>query len=193
MGLTRQAACSLLGAVTLSFAVSGCAAQHDDTLRLTEELGRARGLAEWERAHAAEAEARAARLEARVARLEQRATESRTAGDEESRLVRRLDRLLEVTELLVDERAGSVASAAEAQAPSRPGGADPKAAAVGSATAKDPSTSTQAQQLRALVEVLLASPGNSQGLTRDQEHAVRSLLRWERKLDTRNPWPSALR
>jgi hypothetical protein len=190
MGSTRQPVRSLLGAVTLSLAVGGCASQHDDTLRLTEELGRARGRAEWERAQAAEAEARAALLEARVARLEQRATESRTGGVEESRLVRRLDRLLEVTELLMDERRARVASPAEAQGP---GEADTKATAVGSADTKAPLTATQEQQLRALVEVLLTSPGNSQGLTRDQERTLRSLLRWERKLDTRNPWPSALR
>src|SRR4051812_22046023 len=53
----------LLAATTLGLALAGCASQHDETLRLSEELGRARADAAWQQAHAAALEARMSRLE----------------------------------------------------------------------------------------------------------------------------------
>jgi hypothetical protein len=174
--------------------MTGCAAHHDDTLRLHEELGHARGQAEWERARAAEAERRASLVEARMSRLEQTWREaSITRSIEESRLVDRVEHLVDVTEQLMDERAAEVmtsfpataSSAAPASAALAPheGSTFDRAVARGVAL-----TPAQHEQMRELAEILLAPSGSARVLTRDQERAIRLLLRSDRKLDTRNPW-----
>lgn len=77
-----------LVAAVLGVALAGCASQHDDALRLSEELGRAR-------ADAATQQALAAALESRVSQLEQSsALAARERRTEERDLSRRLDRLM---------------------------------------------------------------------------------------------------
>jgi hypothetical protein len=49
-------------------------------------------------------------------------------------------------------------------------------------------TPAQHEQLLELAQTLLAPSGSARVLTRDQERAIRLLLRSDRKLDTRNPW-----
>ena len=156
-----------LGAALLGVGLSGCASQQGESLRLSEELGRARADAAWQQAHAAE-------LEARVLRLEQRTAV--TAGvqrAEDRQLVSRLDRLLEMNARLLAQRS-------EASPP-----------AVHATPTRAAKLSDE-QQLRALVERLRGHAGSPHGgLTREQENALRVLTRPERQLDAENPWPGA--
>ena len=179
---------SLLGALGLCMGAVGCAAQHDDALRLSEELGRARADAAWNQARANE-------LESRLARLEQRAAAQSTSSPEEHALVRHLDRLLEMNERLLAER-----SAAPAPSPATPASAPPphpntppaSAASSAATVATTATVLSDEQQLRALVERLRGHAGSPHGgLTREQENALRVLIRPERALDTENPWPAA--
>ncbi|HKO50854.1 MAG TPA: hypothetical protein VJV79_24255 [Polyangiaceae bacterium] len=153
---------SFLGVMALGISLAGCAAQHDDSLRLSEELGRARADAAWQ-------QARAEALEARMSRLEQRATAAvsdRRAEDRE--LLHRFDRLLEMNERLLVERAAAPVPASK------------------------PALSAE-QELRSVVERLRGRPGSPRGgLTREEEGALRVLTRPERTLDTENPWPAAI-
>jgi len=177
--------------------MAGCAAQHDDSLRLSEELGRARADAAWQQARAAE-------LESRMSKLEQRtATALSAQRPEDHALLARLDRVLALNERLLAERApGSLpaASGAPSTTPA-PAALSPTANTL-EPTALPPSASTslpgdasmsyQEQVLRTLLERLRthrASPHG--GLTREQENALRVLTRPERPLDTENPWPAA--
>jgi len=158
---------SAFGAAALCVALAGCASQHDESLRLSEELGRARADAAWQ-------QARAADLEARMSRLEQRAGVAlidRRAEDRE--LINRLDRLIAMNERLLAE---------PTPAPAPTPAAEPKLG---------PTLSPE-QELRAVVERLRGHPGSPHGgLTREQEGALRVLMRPERTLDTENPWPAA--
>jgi hypothetical protein len=196
MGGTPHGFCSRLGVTALTIALSGCVAQHDDTLRLHEELGRARGEAVWQQAHAAQLEARAALLESRLSRLEERSDTGATRPVEDSRLLGRLERILELNERLLAELAApsavGVAPASDAKAASRAPAT--KTAAVAGAAASDALTLSQQQLLQVLIESILARPGSGArgGLTRDQENALRLLMRPERKLDTENPWSETL-
>lgn len=160
---------SALGTAALCVALAGCASQHDESLRLSEELGRARADAAWQQARAAE-------LEARMSRLEQRAGMAlvdRRAEDRE--LVNRLDRLMAMNERLLAERNPAPVPAAEPTLSPTP----------------SPIPNPE-QELRALVERLRGHPGSPHGgLTREQEGALRVLMRPERTLDTENPWPAA--
>jgi hypothetical protein len=183
----RELAGFLVGALFLSM-LGGCAGvPHDDArLDLNEQLGRAREQAAWERARAAEA--RAAMLESRVARLESGAREAAIAQRlESSRVLERLDRVLEVTESLVEVRARE-AEATLAPSPSTKASSNDEAAPKHETVGGD----VRDAQVRALARMLLSSGGSSQGLSADEERALRLLLRAERKLDTRNPWPNAL-
>jgi hypothetical protein len=165
MGRWFCEAWTLLGTGALCALMAGCASQHDESLRLSEELGRARADAAWQ-------QARAAALESRMTRLEQRASLSlsdRPAEDRE--LLTRLDRLLTLNERLLAERA-------PAPAPTP-------------ASNNEPTLSPE-QELRAVVERLRGHPGSPHGgLTREQEGALRVLTRPERVLDTENPWQAA--
>jgi len=170
--------------------LSGCAAQHDDALRLSEELGRARADAAWQQAHAAE-------LESRVARLEQTSRAGVSPlSSELLELQRRLDRLMVMNESLLAARAvaaipPSAAPTANPAPVTTPKGAlsNPPAAALAPTGALLPSDE---QQLRALVERMRGRPGRPHGgLTREQEEALRVLTRTERTLDTENPWSAA--
>jgi len=159
---------SVLGAATCCIGLAGCAAQQGDSLRLSEELGRARADAAWQ-------QARAAGFESRMSQLEQRAAAAQSAQSMQSAqdraLSRRLDRLLELNERLLAER-----------------GAAPVATPTPTAARAEP-TLTQEQELRALVERMRGRAGSPHGgLTREQEDALRVLTRPERKLDMDNPW-----
>lgn len=107
-----------------------------------------------------------------MSRLEQRAGAAlidRRAEDRE--LVNRLDRLMAMNERLLAEHAPAPVPAAE--------------------PTLSPTLSPE-QELRALVERLRGHPGSPHGgLTREQEGALRVLMRPERTLDTENPWPAA--
>jgi len=143
----------------------GCAAQHDESLRLSDELARAR-------AEAVTEQARAAALESRIARLEQRAPAT-PARPETAELSSRLDRLIELNERLLAER---TALPAERTAPPASRSASGDAAAT---------KLTDEQRLRALVERMRGRPGRPHGgLSREQEAALRVLIQPERKLDT---------
>jgi hypothetical protein len=155
-------------AAGLWLSVSACAGQHDQELRLAEELGRARAEATW---HAA----RAAQLESRLSRLEQRIAESppnRTADDAE--LEKRLDRLIAL----------NARTALEPPSPPATAGAQ--------ATCASDTQSPPEAQIRVLVERLRGRPDRLKGpLTRDQNETLRKLLKPERQLDRDNPWPEA--
>ncbi|HET7544152.1 MAG TPA: hypothetical protein VFK05_29975 [Polyangiaceae bacterium] len=165
---------SLLIATVLGGGLGGCASQSNESLRLREELGRARAEATWQQARAAE-------LEARVSRLEQRAvTTPNTSRTEDRELLNRLERLLAMNERLLAERE----RADDQPAASAPGTAAPALSKPVAATPDD-----DARQLRALVERLRGHPGSPHGgLSREQENALRVLTRPERQLDTANPW-----
>jgi hypothetical protein len=180
---------SLLGVAGLGAFVAGCAAQRDDSLRLSEELGRARADAAWQRAHAAD-------LESRLSRLEQRAaTGLTTRHAEERELSSRLDRLIEMNERLLEQRSAAnlpASGAATLPASSAANGIPARhalpPAALSIASSGAPPLSDE-QQLRALVVRLRGRPGGPNGgLTREQEGALRVLTRPERKLDAENPW-----
>jgi len=157
----------LLAATTLGLALAGCASQHDESLRLSEELGRARADAAWQQAHAAA-------LEARMSRLEQSAAvASSTRHPEDRELLNRLDRLLAMNERLLADHKEPTTSSVEPSASSA-------------------SPLSQEDELRALVERMRGRPGRPNGgLTREQEAALRVLTRPERKLDTESLWPAA--
>ena len=181
----------LLGAV-LS-AASGCIAQPDDTLRVHEELGRARAAAAWQQAHAAQLEAQTAVLESRISRLERTTDDNRSRSGEESQLLSRLERLLEVNERLLAERGAPPASGVPAPAGQKAVTTTPALATRTAALDNEAITPGQARQLRVLLESILASPDDAHRvLTREQENALRLLVRSGRKLDTQNPWPTEL-
>ncbi|HYQ00294.1 MAG TPA: hypothetical protein VER96_16575 [Polyangiaceae bacterium] len=164
----------LLGAAAL-LGLGGCAGQQAESLQLSEELGRARADAAWQRSRVAE-------FEERMSRLEQRAgvAQSMQRADERA-LLSRLERLIAINERLVAERAA-------AQPPAQsPASSDAKAAQA----VPTQSTADDEQALRALVERLRGHPGSPHGgLSREQEEALRVLTRPERVLDTENPWPA---
>ena len=174
----------LLGATALSAFAAGCATQRDDSLRLSEELGRAHADSAWQRARAAE-------LEARMSQLEQRSGAAQTMQRSQDReMLNRLERLLEMNERLLAERAAPAPLAAASSAPVPPTAPAPASATTTAAT-PTPALSDE-QTLRALVERLRGRPGRPHGgLTREQEQALRVLLQPERTLDTENPWPAA--
>ncbi|HEY0463442.1 MAG TPA: hypothetical protein VGC79_04495, partial [Polyangiaceae bacterium] len=175
---------TLLGAAAFSALLIGCASQHDDSLRLSEELGRARADSAWQRVRAAE-------LESRISQLEQRAGTVLNAQRGEDRvLVNRLDRLLEMNERLLAARAAAAIPAGAAPSgPSAPAAAPPAATKTAVSSAAPLSDE---QALRALVQRLRGRPGRAHGgLTREQENALRVLTQPERELDTENPWPAA--
>ena len=156
---------AFFGTAVLGGTLLGCAAQHDDALRLSEELGRARADAAAQHALAAELESRLSRLERRQALSEPRPNERE--------LLLRLDRLIELNAKLVAERA----------APPTP---TPITNSVEAPAASDE------QQLRALVERMRGRPGRPHGgLSREQEAALRVLTQPERKLDTEQLLPAS--
>lgn len=168
----------MLGAAALTALVAGCATQRDDSLRLSEELGRARANSAWQQARAAE-------LESRMLQLEQRTATAQTTERAEARqLLLQLQRLLELNQRQLAQHATAPLPASSA--PSAPPASATKTAASGAPGLSDE------QALRALVEHLRGRPGSPHGgLTREQENALRVLTRPERKLDTENPWPAA--
>lgn len=183
----------LVGVAALGLGGAGCAAQHGDSLRVSEELGRARADAAWQQARAAE-------LESRISRLEQQTSATVSAqGADERALARRLDRLLEMNERLLAERA---ATPVPASLPALPVASTPAlpVASAPAATASPTSSATAGadllrdeQELRALVLRLRGRADSPHGgLTREQEAALRVLIRPERTLDTENPWPTAI-
>jgi hypothetical protein len=106
MGRGLREGRTLIGALALGVALVGCAGQHDESLRLSEELGRARADAAWQ-------QGRAAALESRVARLEQRGTAASDRRAEDRELLNRLDHLLELNQRLLAERAAVPAATSE--------------------------------------------------------------------------------
>jgi len=181
---------TLLGAIALSALVAGCATQRDDSLRLSEELGRAHADSAWQRARAAE-------LEARMSQLEQRSGAAQTMQRNQDRdMLNRLERLIEMNERLLAEHATPAPLAAASTAPvpapaPAPVTAPAPASATKTAATPAPALSDE-QALRELVERLRGRPGRPHGgLTREQEQALRVLLQPERTLDTENPWPAA--
>jgi hypothetical protein len=167
--------------MALCFGMASCAAQRDDSLRLSEELGRARADAAWQ-------EARATEFEARMSRLEQRANAALSIQRSEERaLSSRIDRLLEMNERLLAERSAAALPTSGALGGTPTTGAVPAAAT--STASNEPPGQNDEQALRALVERLRGRPGSPHGgLTREQEAALRVLSRPERKLDAENPW-----
>jgi hypothetical protein len=165
---------TLFAVVVLGGALSGCASQQNEALRLSEELGRSRADAATQQAHAAE-------LESRLSRLEQNAAVSASERrSDERELSRRLDRLIELNARLLAEHA----PVAVAPAPIAPASASPVSASK---------TLTEGDQLRALVEHMRGKPGRPHGgLTREQEAALQVLLRPERQLDTDALWAPAI-
>ena len=168
---------SFLAIVTLCLGAPGCAAQHDDALRLSEELGRSRVEAAWQQARAAE-------LEVRLSRLEQRVSAPPVGPSAAEReLLGRLDQLIAVNERLLAEHAAPAGpTAPEASAPAV------ASSAPASLTPTVEPASEHEQQLRALVQRFRGHPGR---LTREQENALHVLTRPERQLDADNPWPAA--
>jgi hypothetical protein len=174
-----------------------CAAQHDDSLRLSEELGRARADAAWQKE-------RAAQLESRMSQLEQRvASGLSTRRPEDREVVSRLERLIDMNERLLLERAAAglpaSAPAAAGLPPSAPAAATSGTPAGGAPTSAvsnpsaRPLTLSEEQELRALVERLRGHAGTPRGgLTREQEAALRVLTRPERKLDAESPWAAGI-
>ena len=156
---------SVCAAAGLWLSVSACAGQRDQELRLAEDLGRMRAEAAW---HAA----RATELEARLTRLEERKTEtpaSRASDDRE--LLNRFARLIALSAHPAPEQ------------PALPAAGEAQTACV-SETQSSPE-----EQIRTLVERLRGHPGRVNGpLTRDQNEALRRLLKPERQLDSDNPW-----
>ena len=160
-----------IGAGALGLALAGCASQHDDSLRLSEELGRARADAAWQ-------QARAAALESRMSRLESAAAVLSAAQANDRELVSRIDRLLEQNARLLAEHRPTPARSEPSAAPSAP-------------PSERAATLSEEDQLRALVERMRGRPGVPHGgLTREQEAALRVLTRPERKLDTEKLWPA---
>jgi hypothetical protein len=174
-----QAGLTLLGSVGLCVCMSGCAVEHDGQLRLSEELGRARAEAAWQGARAAE-------LELRLSRLEQRAaTSAGSRSSEQRELLKRLDRVIELNESLLAERAQ--ASLAAANTP--PAAPTPNVSTAANASLT--TTPSPEEQLRALVERMHGHQGRFHGaLTREQNEALRLLTKPERQLDSENPWPA---
>jgi len=170
-------ALSLLGVMALCLGSGGCAAQRDQELRLSEELGRARADATWEHAHSAELEARLSRIEQRlVANPEPRSSEQRE-------LLTRLDRVLALNERMLAERAPAPPAAASPSLPATP--------TSSVATNTPAAASSDEDQLRALVERTRGRPGRRNGvLTREENDALRVLTKPERQLDVDNPWPA---
>jgi len=172
---------SLVGVAALCVGVAGCAAQRDDSLRMSEELGRARADAAWQQARAAE-------FESRMARLEQRAGVAlSTQRAEDRELLSRLDRLIAMNERLLAERTLATPPTGDASKGTLAPRALPSSAT--STTSIGAPTLSDEQELRALVERLRGHPGSPHGgLTREQEGALRVLTRPERTLDAENPW-----
>lgn len=163
---------TLLGTLVLGGFLSGCAGQHDEALRLSEELGRAR-------ADAAAQQARAAALESRVSRIEGASLFANARQSENRELLNRLDRLVALNERLIADRTTPPGAAFD---PSTPAGAGPSPAPIAQATS---TTLTDEEQLRALVIRMRGREGRPHdGLTREQEAALRVLTQPERKLDT---------
>ena len=161
----------MLGAAALCFGLFGCAAEHDETAHLSDELARAR-------ADAVVQQARATELEARLSRLEQQNAAARST--DEHKLLSRVDRLLDMNERLLAAR--------EAQTPADAHAAPPAPAPPNGSAPADAQAANEEQQLRALVERMRGRPGSLRGgLTLEQENALRVLLRSERKLDSENP------
>jgi hypothetical protein len=172
----------LLAAGGLGLSASACVGQRDQELRLSEELGRARANAAWQEARVAELDARLSRLEHPLA----------SPPADAHLLQPRLDRLIAQNERLLAER--PTACVAAPAAPATPHGA-------GASTSRTSSTSTSAtadtgdtqstleEQLRTLVERLRGHRDRFRGpLTREQNEALRVLLKPERQLDSENPW-----
>ena len=184
---------SLLGAAALCLGMAGCAAQHDDSLRLSEELGRARADAAWQLARAAE-------LESRISRLEKGAANAPLSAQrpEDRALLARLDHMIELNERLLAERAqaslpnaGSAPKGTPAPTALPPSSSPPSTlpASASNAVPSDAAMTNQEQALRALVERMRGHQGSPHGgLSREQENALRVLTRPERPLDTENPW-----
>jgi len=147
---------------------------------LSEELGRAR-------ADAAAQQARAQALESRMSRLENAAL-SASGRAEERALLNRLDRMLDLNERLLAERAASANVAPSSNDPQSATSAP--SASPASASAESPLS--EEEQLRELVVRMRGRAGRPHdGLTREQEAALRVLTQPERKLDTENLWPAA--
>jgi len=163
---------TLLGTMVLGGLLSGCAAQHDEALRLSEELGRAQ-------ANAAAQQARAAALESRVSRIEGAALFANSRQSENRELLNRLDRLVALNEKLIAERATPPSAAF---APGTPTSAAPSPAPIAEVAS---ATLSDEEQLRALVIKMRGREGRlHDGLTREQDAALRVLTQPERKLDT---------
>ncbi len=177
---------SLFVATVLCAGLPACAAQSGDSLRLSEELGRARADAAWQQARAAE-------LESRMLRLEQRAGPALSAERAEEReLMNHLVRLIETNERLLAERAAPPIPAAVSAANGTKGSVAAGAPSASRTSASGATVQSEEQELRTLVERLRGHPGSAHGgLTREQEGALRVLTRPERKLDAENPWPAA--
>jgi hypothetical protein len=173
---------SLLRVVALCVGMAGCAGQRDDSLRLSEELGRARADAAWQQAHAAE-------LESRMLRLEQRTAVTPNAQHAaDGALLSRLDRLIALNERLLAERAAAPVTTSGVPKEAPAAHALPPTAA--SVTSNGTPTLSDEQELRALVVRLRGRPRPGSphgGLTREQEAALRVLTRPERELDKENP------
>jgi hypothetical protein len=187
----------VFGSGVLALALSGCVGQRHDTLRLNEELSRAHVEAAWQQARAAQLEAQTSLLESRLSRLEQSSSENGSIGrHEESPLLIRLERLLDMNERLPAERAAAPVSSPPSPTDHRLPASAPAATKTSSAAlavAADASTLTTEQLLRALLQSLPNGSVNQRGaLTREQENALRILMRPDRKLDTENPWPATL-
>jgi hypothetical protein len=153
-----------IGIAALTSSAFGCATHAADNRRLVDELGRA--------------ERSASDHQRRIAELEWRLRELEGQRDAESRrqlgaVLDRLDALLEQNRQLVE------ASVAATDDGSR------------SCTADGPSDGADAKvHLRFWAERLRSSShGFRGGLTPEQNSALNLLLKRERLLDPRNPWP----
>jgi hypothetical protein len=157
----------ILGVTSLAWSAVGCAGHADTSRRLIDELGRA------ERSES-DNQRRIADLEWRLREIEaQRDAESRRGSSRQlSAVVDRLDTLLAQNQQLLSATAA-------------PGDASAMCTTAGPEDGTDAKTHLRywAERLRT------SSSGFRGGLTPEQNSALNVLLKRERLLDPKNPWP----
>lgn len=159
------------------FSLSGCVGQHDSELRWSEQLGEARAEAALQRARALE-------LSEHLARLAERVSASSSLQAHTNRaLMERLDQLVLQNQRLIAAQSARDAAQATATA----GAVEPAEPEASLSEAREASPESE---LRALVERWRAQAGwHEKPLTREQNQALRVLLKPERKLDSEVLWP----
>jgi len=159
---------AILGLTSLALGALGCATHTDENRRLIAELGRAERSAFDDQQRIADLEWRLKESEA-----QRDAEVKRSAARQLSAVVERLDALLEQNQTLVHAAVAPTEGSSMCTVSGPDDGTDPKA------------------HLRYWAERLRSSStGFRGGLTREQSSALNVLLKHERWLDPKNPWPN---